>query len=161
MSTVCSHAKHKYSKKLASKETMDELEKIYDDWLVAQSNLKSKQDFYDMRKEFDGIHFNNQVRAPYLLVYTKKKDMVTESQKQSDYYKSGKVTSIFQTNKPIDSNNEMPQRFDSTPTLGRRPGQAAWGSRRRDKRRGGRRRCCGWIDVLHQASVVWLHVDAG
>ena len=100
MSTVCSHAKHKYSKKLASKETMDELEKIYDDWLVAQSNLKSKQDFYDMRKKFDGIHFNNQVRAPYLLVYTKKKDMVTESQKQSDYYKSGKVTSIFQTNKP-------------------------------------------------------------
>jgi len=99
MSTVCSHAKHKYRKN-GTKEDMEELEDIYDRWLIAHSNLKSEKDFHKMRADFNKIHFNNQVRAPYLLVYSRKNEMITESQMDTDYFKSGKINHMFNINKP-------------------------------------------------------------
>ena len=48
-------------------------------WLV-KANMKTKEDFYEMREKLNKIHFNNQVRAtPYLLVYTKRDKLLTES----------------------------------------------------------------------------------
>lgn len=100
LATVCSHAKHHYSDKFAKKEDFEQLEKIYDEWIEYHKTMKTREQFFEMRKKLNKIHFNNQVRAPYLLVYTKKEKMITDSQKESEYYKSGKVGDIFQLDKP-------------------------------------------------------------
>ncbi len=63
-----------------------ELSKIYDEWInnTKRKNLKVK-----------GCIFNDQVRAPYLLLYTHQKDFLTTSQKNSDYFKTGNYKKIF------------------------------------------------------------------
>ena len=100
LATVCSHAKHQYSKKYAKKEDFEKLEKIYEEWIDCHKNMETREQFIEMRKKLNKIHFNNQVRAPYLLVYTKKDKMITKSQQENEYYKSGRVNDIFQLDKP-------------------------------------------------------------
>ena len=78
LATVCSESKEKYSNPNATPEDFKELE--------------------------NKIHFNNQVRAPYLLVYTKRNELLTDSQKNSDYYKNGRLNTIFNVNANQKSN---------------------------------------------------------
>ena len=98
LATVCSESKEKYSNKNATPEDFIELEKIYDYWIDRHNNMKTKEEFYDMREKLNKVHFNNQVTAPYLLVYSKRDKLLTESQKDSDYYKNGKLNTIFNVN---------------------------------------------------------------
>lgn len=98
LATVCSESKEKYSNPNATTENFKELEKIYDLWLEDHKNIKTREDFLRMRKKLNKIHFNNQVRAPYLLVYTKRDELLTDSQKNSDYYKNGRLNTIFNVN---------------------------------------------------------------
>ena len=89
--------KEKYSNQNATPEDFKELEKIYDYWIERHNNMKTKEEFYEMREKLNKIHFNNQVQ-PYLLVYSKRDKLLTESQKNSDYYKNGKLNTIFNVN---------------------------------------------------------------
>ena len=104
LATVCSEAKSKYTNPNATPEDFIELEKIYDLWLEKHKNIDSKKDFDEMRKKLNKIHFNNQVRAPYLLVYSKRNELLTDSQKNSDYYKNGRLNTIFNVNANTKSN---------------------------------------------------------
>lgn len=98
LATVCSESKEKYSNKNATPEDFIELEKIYNFWLDRHNNMKNNKDYNEMRKKIDKIHFNNQVRAPYLLVYSKRDKLLTESQKNHPYYQNGKLHSVFNVN---------------------------------------------------------------
>ena len=60
------------------------LEQLYDLWIETH-NKKTKRP-----EELKNIHFNNQVRAPYLLVYTQKENVLTDSQKNTN------ITEYFQ-----------------------------------------------------------------
>ena len=104
LATVCSESKEKYSNPNATPEDFKELEKIYDLWLENHKNINTKKEFNEMRKKLNKIHFNNQVRAPYLLVYTKRNELLTDSQKNSDYYKNGRLNTIFNVNANQKSN---------------------------------------------------------
>ena len=42
-----------------------------------------------MRIDLNKFHFNQQMRAPYLLVYSQRPELLTETQKNSQYYKKG------------------------------------------------------------------------
>lgn len=97
MSTVCSSGKIKYTKPDTKEEDFKELENIYDKWIRYHHNkdVKIDEDSYNFFKNNNKIHFNNQVRAPYLLVYTKRDKLLTDSQLNSNYYKSGKMSNIF------------------------------------------------------------------
>jgi len=98
LATVCSDAKKEFWKSNNPKD-FKHLEKVYEKWLeYHNSTVKSYQDeeFKKMRKELNKFHFNQQMRAPYLLVYSKKTDnIITDSQKESDYYKKGKLEKTF------------------------------------------------------------------
>ncbi len=106
LATVCSYSKERFANKNATSEDFKELEKLYDVWLESHKNVKTRQQFYEMREkvELGKIHFNNQVRAPYLLVYTKKDKVLTESQKKSKYYENGRVNEIFNVKQSERSN---------------------------------------------------------
>ena len=106
LATVSSYAKEKYSNKNATPEDFKKLEKLYDIWLESHKDVKTDEQFWAMREkvELGKIHFNNQVRAPYLLVYTKRDQTLTESQKESKYYKNGRVSKIFNLNQSKRSN---------------------------------------------------------
>jgi len=104
LATVCSYSKEKYSNPNATPEDFKELEKLYDMWLECHKEIKTSKQFYDMRKKVSNTHFNNQVRAPYLLVYTKRNKLLTESQKKSEYYKKGKLNEVFNVNANSRSN---------------------------------------------------------
>lgn len=97
MSTVCSSGKKKYTKPDATAEDFKELESVYDKWIKFHHNrdIKTDEDLYNFFKNNNNIHFNNQVRAPYLLVYTKRDTLLTDSQLNSNYFKSGKMGDIF------------------------------------------------------------------
>ena len=95
LSTVCN----------ARSEDFEELEKIYDLWLEEHKDAKTIEDFKRMREKFNRIHFNNQVRAPYLLVYTKRDELLTDSQKKSDYYqldRMSKYTQVYNLESDMD-----------------------------------------------------------
>ena len=72
--------------KNGTRQDIIELSKIYDEWSsdVPRQKLKVK-----------GCIFNDQVRAPYLLLYTHQKDFLTDSQKNSNYFKSGRYEKTF------------------------------------------------------------------
>ena len=84
IASVGGEGRYKYIN--GTKTDILELSKIYDEWInnTARKNLKVK-----------GCIFNDQVRAPYLLLYTHQKDFLTNSQKNSDYFKSGNYKKIF------------------------------------------------------------------
>tara|TARA_Y100001938_G_C8044022_1_gene407785 strand:- start:335 stop:1048 length:714 start_codon:yes stop_codon:yes gene_type:complete len=75
---------------------MKELAEIYDEWC---NNMERKT------LKVEGCNFNVQVTAPYLLVYTHQPDYMTESQKKSEYFKSGNQNKIFK-NKVSNKNNK-------------------------------------------------------
>jgi len=100
LATVCSEAKSKYTDPKATPVDFEELKKIYEIWLESHDDKKTKKEFNQIKNKLDKIHFNNQVRAPYLLVYTKKQELLTQSQKESDYYKNGKIKSLFNVKEP-------------------------------------------------------------
>ena len=106
LATVSSYAKEKYASKNATPEDFKKLEKLYDMWLESHKDVKTDEQFWAMREkiELGKIHFNNQVRAPYLLVYTQRDKTLTESQKESKYYKNGRVSKIFNLNQSKRSN---------------------------------------------------------
>ena len=95
LSTVCSSAGKPFTK---SKNPSDfkKLEELYDLWIESHKQKRRLSD------ELKNIHFNNQVRAPYLLVYTQKENILTGSQKDSDYFKKGKLENVFN----VDSNKQ-------------------------------------------------------
>lgn len=97
MSTVCSSGKTKYTRPNTTEEDFKELESVYDKWIKYHHNkdVKTDEDLYNFFKNNNKIHFNNQVRAPYLLVYTKREKLLTDSQINSNYYKTGKMGDIF------------------------------------------------------------------
>ena len=99
ISTVCSTDRKYYKGKNIPSEKYIELEKIYDEWLYLHNESKKSLEWEQRRQKFkekhNKIHFNNQVRAPYLLVYTKKDKLLTESQEKSDYYKKGRLNEVF------------------------------------------------------------------
>ena len=72
----CLKTKYYKGKNIPSKKYI-ELEKIYDEWLYLHNESKKSLEWEQRRQKFkekhNKIHFNNQVRAPYLLVYKKKK----------------------------------------------------------------------------------------
>ena len=102
ISTVCSTDRKDYKGKNVSAEKYEELEKIYDEWLYLHNDKNKTVEWEQRRKEFkknhSKIHFNNQVRAPYLLVYTKKDSLLTKTQLESDYYKKGRLNEVFDVN---------------------------------------------------------------
>ena len=100
LATVCSEAKSIYTDPKATPADFEELKKIYEVWLESHDDKKTKKEFNEIKNKLDKIHFNNQVRAPYLLVYTKKQELLTQSQKESDYYKNGKIKSLFNVKEP-------------------------------------------------------------
>ena len=73
LATVCSESKEKYSNPNATPEDFKELEKIYDLWLEKHKNMKTKEEFYEMREKLNKIHFNNQVSAIFASLYKKKR----------------------------------------------------------------------------------------
>lgn len=99
MSTICLPRSVESARDDILKQTIDKLENDYDEWLLAHDNENTRKKFKSLHPE---RHFNNQVRAPYLLVYLKNKNMITKSQKQSDYYKSGKLDYLFETSKYVE-----------------------------------------------------------
>ena len=88
MATVCSSLGKPFRK---SKNPNDfkKLEQLYDLWIETH-NKKTKRP-----EELKNIHFNNQVRAPYLLVYTQKENVLTDSQKNTNYFKNGRLEDVF------------------------------------------------------------------
>jgi hypothetical protein len=98
LSTVCSDAKDMY-RKSENPNDFVELEKIYEKWLwYHKTKVKSyeNKDFIKMREDLNKYHFNQQIRAPYLLVYSKKtNNIITNSQKESSYFKTGKLNKVF------------------------------------------------------------------
>lgn len=88
MSTVCS-TEGKRFKNTNEPKDFEELEEIYELWLESHKQKKL------LDKRLKNIHFNEQVKAPYLLVYTQKENVLTNSQKESDYYKKGRLKQIF------------------------------------------------------------------
>ena len=99
LATVCSDAKEKYTKLKPTSKDFEDLEKIYDLWLENHKNIKTEDDFLKFWETKNGkVHFNNQVRAPYLLVYTKRDELLTETQKKSNYYKKGRLDEVFDVN---------------------------------------------------------------
>ena len=91
MSTVCS-TEGKRFKNTNEPKDFEELEEIYELWLESHKQKKL------LDKRLKNIHFNKQVRAPYLLVYNQKENVLTNSQKESDYYKKGRLKQIFDVN---------------------------------------------------------------
>ena len=91
LSTVCSTAGKPFR---ASKNPKDfeKLEQLYDLWIESHKQKKM------LSTELKNIHFNEQVRAPYLLVYTEKENILTESQKDTHYFKKGKLEDVFNVN---------------------------------------------------------------
>ena len=104
LATVCSDSKEKYANKNATPEDFVKLEKIYNYWIDKHKNMKTRKEFDELKKELDKIFFNNQVTAPYLLVYSKKDKLLTEIQKKSAYYKDGKLNETFNVNDTQRSN---------------------------------------------------------
>jgi hypothetical protein len=100
LATVCSEAMYKYRDTEATPADFEELKKIYEVWLDSHNDEKTKKEFNEIKSKLNKIHFNNQVRAPYLLVYTKKEQLLTQSQKDSDYYRNGKLNALFKVKEP-------------------------------------------------------------
>ena len=98
LATVCSTDGKRFRK---SKNARDykELEEIYELWLKSQTEKIKEHKFKDKLKK---IHFNEQVRAPYLLVYTKKENVLTDTQKESDYFQNGRLDKVFN----VESSND-------------------------------------------------------
>ena len=109
LATVCSTDGKRFRKSKNAKD-YEELEEIYELWLESQkeNNNKSKKGEYFNKKthsewfknhkfkdKLKRIHFNEQVRAPYLLVYTKKEKVLTDTQKKDDYFTKGRLDEIF------------------------------------------------------------------
>ena len=83
------------------------LELIYEKWLsYHKTKVKSYKDkeFEEMRVDLNKYHFNQQMRAPYLLVYSQRNDVLTDSQKQSQYLKRGRLEKVFDVKK-LNENN--------------------------------------------------------
>ena len=70
-------------------EDMEKLAQIYHTWTTDRTRKTLK---------VEGCNFNMQVTAPYLLVYTHQPDFMTETQKESDYNKSGNQKKSFTKN---------------------------------------------------------------
>ena len=96
LATVSSDAKAKYREN-DNPEDFKELEKTYEKWLHYHKNIvKDKKSYREMKKDLKRVHFNQQMRAPYLLVYSQKtNNLITDSQKESDYYKTGRLEEVF------------------------------------------------------------------
>ena len=88
MSTVCSTEGKRFRRSNNPKD-FEELEDLYDLWLETHNKKINRPE------KLKNIHFNDQVRAPYLLVYTKKENIITDKQKESDYFKKGRLDEIF------------------------------------------------------------------
>ena len=88
LSTVCSSAGKPFTKS-TKYEDFEKLEELYDLWIESHKQKKR------LSPELKNLHFNNQVRAPYLLVYTQKENILTNTQKESDYYKKGRLQDVF------------------------------------------------------------------
>ena len=88
LSTVCSSAGKPFTKS-NKPEDFEKLEELYDLWIESHKQKRK------LSPELKNLHFNNQVRAPYLLVYTQKENILTDSQKESDYYKKGRLQDVF------------------------------------------------------------------
>lgn len=95
LSTVCSSAGKPFTKS-NKPEDFEKLEELYDLWIESHKQKRK------LSEELTNIHFNNQVRAPYLLVYTKKENILTKSQTESDYFKKGRLENVFN----VDNNKE-------------------------------------------------------
>ena len=98
LATVCSSAgkPFRYSNK---PEDFEKLEELYDLWIESHKQKRK------LSEELKNLHFNNQVRAPYLLVYTQTENILTDTQKESDYYKKGRLRDVF--NVDNNKNNGM------------------------------------------------------
>tara|TARA_Y100001972_G_scaffold120056_1_gene162073 strand:- start:167 stop:928 length:762 start_codon:yes stop_codon:yes gene_type:complete len=106
LATVCSDAKKEF-RKSDNPDDFKHLEKVYEKWLDYHSTtVKNYQDeeFWKMREDLNKFHFNQQMRAPYLLVYSQRPELLTETQKNSQYYKTGKLRSVFNVNNNTRSN---------------------------------------------------------
>ena len=99
LATVCSNAKNEFRKSNNS-EDFKHLEEVYEKWLEYHKDKMKFQDkkFWKMRIDLNKFHFNQQMRAPYLLVYSQRPELLTETQKNSQYYKKGKLKSVFNVN---------------------------------------------------------------
>ena len=101
ISTVCSDGRDEFIGSNSPKK-YEKLEKIYDEWLYFHNNNEKTPEWIERHKEFKKkygkIHFNNQVTAPYLFVYTKKDKLLTDTQLKSDYYKKGRLEQVFDVN---------------------------------------------------------------
>ena len=90
MSTVCNDHKNHYRKENLTDKDWKELEKNYQYWLDLHDGDKSKQ-YVEDNKWF----FNEQVTAPYLIAYYPAKQKLRESQKNTDYFKGGRMQEVF------------------------------------------------------------------
>tara|TARA_Y100001972_G_scaffold121705_1_gene166156 strand:+ start:245 stop:988 length:744 start_codon:yes stop_codon:yes gene_type:complete len=83
--------------KKGDESKMEELAEIYDEWANRERILEIRGQNTTGRKSLkvEGCSFNIQVTAPYLLVYTHQPDYVTESQKKSKYFESGRQEKTF------------------------------------------------------------------
>ena len=95
LATVCSSAGKPF-RNSNKPEDFEKLEELYDLWIESHKQKRK------LSEELNNLHFNNQVRAPYLLVYTKKENILTKSQIESDYYKKGRLEDVFN----VDNNKD-------------------------------------------------------
>ncbi len=97
MSTVCSTDGKRF-RRSNNPEDFKELEDLYDLWLESHNKKTNRPE------KLKNIHFNDQVRAPYLLVYTQKENVITDTQKESNYFKKGRLDEIFDVDNSKRSN---------------------------------------------------------
>ena len=95
IASVCGTGKQQFRN--GTKEDIDRLFKIYDEYISDENRKKGY-------KPIENCHFNMQVLAPYLLVYSQRPELLTETQKNSQYYKTGKLRSVFNVNNNTRSN---------------------------------------------------------
>tara|TARA_B100000085_G_C18419069_1_gene461889 strand:+ start:72 stop:803 length:732 start_codon:yes stop_codon:yes gene_type:complete len=88
LSSVCSTAGKPFTKS-NKHEDFKKLEELYDLWIESHKQKRK------LSEELNNLHFNNQVRAPYLLVYTQRENILTDTQKESDFFKEGGLENIF------------------------------------------------------------------
>ena len=104
LSTMCGTAKEFWRKGGQHEHDYKLLKKIYEEWRPNNAKLSNNESYeYNYRNPRWPVNyslaFNEQVRAPYLLVYTHQPDFKTKSQLDSQYNKSGNLEKIFKDKK--------------------------------------------------------------
>lgn len=90
LTTICNGPKKHYRQKNLNDADLQKLKQGYQDWLDFYAGDKTKS--YIL---FEKWQFNEQVTAPYLLAYYLASTKFKESQKQNEYFTSGRMSEMY------------------------------------------------------------------